>query len=191
MGNVVLMMTASIDGYVAAPHGHAGVLPEPDELTQWKLDRIRPAGTHIMGRVTYEEMASFWPTSTDDYAAPMNEIPKVVFSRTLKDAMWPESSIASGDIADEIATLRRQPGGARLMGTQVASAFMTLLGPDVARLCDEVELRSGTLLVTTSSPALAHQLRLDAQTILGRLNRPDLGRKVRTLRVRIGRSTPT
>ena len=58
------------------------------------------------------------------------------------------------------------------MGTQVASAFMTLLGPDVARLCDEVELRSGTLLVTTSSPALAHQLRLDAQTILGRLNRP-------------------
>src|SRR5207247_10336911 len=87
--------------------------------------------------------------------------------------------------------VRRQPGGARLMGTQVASAFMTLLGPDVARLCDEVELRSGTLLVTTSSPALAHQLRLDAQTILGRLNRPDLGRKVRTLRVRIGRSTPT
>ena len=111
MRNVVLMMTASIDGYVAAPHGHAGVLPEPDELKQWKLDRIRRAGTHIMGRVTYEEMASFWPTSTDDYAAPMNEIPKVVFSRTLKDAMWPESSIASGDIADEIATLRRQPGG--------------------------------------------------------------------------------
>jgi len=87
--------------------------------------------------------------------------------------------------------MRRQPGGARLLGGQVAVAFRALLGPDVARLCDEVELRAGTLLVTTSSPALAHQLRLDAETILARLNWPDLGRKVRTLRVRIGRSTPS
>jgi hypothetical protein len=87
--------------------------------------------------------------------------------------------------------LRRQPGGARLLGTQVAVAFRVLMGPDVARLCDEVELRAGTLLVTTSSPALAHQLRLDAETILTRLNRPELGRKVRILRVRIGRSTPS
>ncbi|HEV2416055.1 MAG TPA: DUF721 domain-containing protein [Candidatus Dormibacteraeota bacterium] len=86
--------------------------------------------------------------------------------------------------------VRKQPGGARLMGMQVAAAFRVLLGPEVARLCDEVELRSRTLLVTTSSPALAHQLRLDAETILARLNRPDLGREVRTLRVRIGRSTP-
>ena len=85
--------------------------------------------------------------------------------------------------------VRKQPGGARLMGMQVAAAFRALLGPEVARLCDEVELRSRTLWVTTSSPALAHQLRLDAETILARLNRPDLGRKVLTLRVRIGRPT--
>jgi len=94
-----------------------------------------------------------------------------------------------GNILPKI--LRRQPGGARLLGTQVAVAFRVLMGPDVARLCDEVELRAGTLLVTTSSPALAHQLRLDAETILTRLNRPELGRKVRILRVRIGRSTPS
>ena len=87
--------------------------------------------------------------------------------------------------------LRRQPGGGRLLGGQVAAAFRTLMGPDVAVLCDEVELRSGTLLVTTSNPALAHQLRLDGEMILDRLNRPELGRKVRTLRVRIGRSTPS
>ena len=86
--------------------------------------------------------------------------------------------------------LRRQPGGARLLGSQVALAFRTLIGPEIAVLCDEVELHSGTLLVTTSSPALAHQLRLDAETILARLNRPELGRRVRTLRVRIGRPTP-
>ncbi len=87
--------------------------------------------------------------------------------------------------------VRKQPGGTRLLGSQVAAAFRALLGPDVARLCDSVELRSGTLVITTSSPALAHQLRLDAETILARLNRPDLGRKVRTLRVRIGQATLT
>ena len=94
-----------------------------------------------------------------------------------------------GNILPKI--VRRQPGGARLMGMQVASAFRVLIGPEVASLCDEVELRSGTLLITTSSPALAHQLRLDAEAILARLNRPDLGRRVRALRVRIGRTTPS
>ncbi len=86
--------------------------------------------------------------------------------------------------------LRRQPGGRRLLGDQVAVAFRAVLGPDVAGLCDEVELHSGVLVVTTSNPALAHQLRLDAESILARLDRPELGRKVRELRVRIGRPTP-
>jgi len=85
--------------------------------------------------------------------------------------------------------LRRQPGGSRLLGTQVAAAFRTIIGSEPARLCDEVELHSGTLTVSTSSPALAHQLRLDAETIVERLNGLELGRRVRTIRVRIGRST--
>jgi dihydrofolate reductase len=98
---VVLMMSVSTDGFVKGPHGHAGGFDEPDQLKRWKLDRIRRAGTHIMGRVT----------STDDYAAPMNEIPKVVFSNTLSDAKWAKSSIARGDLAGEIANLRVQSGG--------------------------------------------------------------------------------
>lgn len=111
MRRVVLIMSVSVDGLVAGPHGPAGGLDEPDQLKRWKLDRIRRAGTHIMGRVTYEEMAAHWPTSTDDYAAPMNDIPKVVFSNTLAEAKWTKSSIARGDLAAEIATLRGQPGG--------------------------------------------------------------------------------
>jgi hypothetical protein len=86
--------------------------------------------------------------------------------------------------------LRRQPGGNRLVGTHIAAAFRTVIGAETAALCEEVELHSGTLVVTTGSPALAHQLRLDAELIVERLNALDLGRKVRTLRVRIGRSSP-
>jgi dihydrofolate reductase len=116
-------------GFVAGPHGHAGWLAEPEELKRWKLKRIRRAGTHIMGRVTYEEMAAHWPASTDDYAAPMNEIPKVVFSKTLDEAIWPESSIARGELADEIASLRREPGGRSLPWAAPAS-LNRYRGPD-------------------------------------------------------------
>ncbi len=88
-----------------------GAMPEPPELKRWKLDRISHASTHIMGRVVYQEMKMVWPTSKDPYAAPMNDIPKVVFSKTLKVADWPESTIASGDLASEVASLRRKHDG--------------------------------------------------------------------------------
>src|SRR2546430_14518990 len=64
-----------------------------------------------MGRATYEAMASVWPTATGVYADVMNDIPKVVFSRTLTRADWPESRIASGELAGDIDRLKREPGG--------------------------------------------------------------------------------
>jgi dihydrofolate reductase len=114
---LVLMMGISLDGYVAVPSGDGltpvmegggGLEPEDPELTKTKLDWIWKAGAHLMGRTTYEEMASYWPTSTHDYAAPMNEIPKVVFSKDLERADWPESRVAHGDLAGEVATLKRE-----------------------------------------------------------------------------------
>ena len=111
MGRVVLQMGMTIDGFVASDRAHpGGAVPEDAELVRWKLDRISRAGAHLMGRVAYEEMASYWPSSTHPYAAPMNEIPKVVFSRTLTDAPWPETRIARGDLAAEIAALKEEPG---------------------------------------------------------------------------------
>jgi Dna[CI] antecedent DciA-like protein len=86
--------------------------------------------------------------------------------------------------------LRRQPGGGRMLGSRVAAEFRAMIGPEPARLCEDVELKSGVLIITTSSPALAHQLRLDAETVVRRLNELELGRHIRSLRVRIGRSTP-
>jgi hypothetical protein len=77
-----------------------------------------------------------------------------------------------------------------MLGTRVAAEFRAMIGPDPARLCEDVELKTGVLIITTSSPALAHQLRLDAETVVRRLNELELGRHVRSLRVRIGRSTP-
>jgi dihydrofolate reductase len=111
MRQVVLQMGISIDGYVASDRGHPGAsVPEDAELIRWKLDRVAKAGAHLMGRTTYQEMAAYWPSSTEPYAAPMNDIPKVVFSKTLSQASWPTTRIARGDLAAEIAALKEEPG---------------------------------------------------------------------------------
>jgi len=88
-----------------------GLPAEEDDVVEWKAASLREAGTHIMGRTTYEDMAAVWPSSTGVYADLMNEIPKVVFSKTLTHADWLESRIASGELADDIDKLKREPGG--------------------------------------------------------------------------------
>jgi dihydrofolate reductase len=67
-----------------------------------------------LGRVTYEQMAEHWPNATGEYAEFMNTLPKVVFSKTLPAAEWAGSRIARGDLAEEIAALKREPGGEAL-----------------------------------------------------------------------------
>ena len=111
MRQVTLQMGMSLDGYVASDAGHPGVaVPEDAELVGWKLDRVARAGAHLMGRTTYLEMAGYWPHSTHQYAAPMNDIPKIVFSRTLREGSWPTTRIARGDLAAEIAAIKAEPG---------------------------------------------------------------------------------
>jgi dihydrofolate reductase len=89
-----------------------------------------------MGRVTYEEMAKFWPTSDHPIAAPMNDIPKVVFSASLQSATWPATRIARGDTAAELARLKQEPGGEILAhgGTQFARSLIRLGLVDEYRL---------------------------------------------------------
>jgi dihydrofolate reductase len=113
MRPVVLQMGVTLDGFVHGAKGYEdwGLPPEEDEVVAWKAASLREAGTHIMGRVTYEEMAAVWPTETGVYADVMNEIPKVVFSTTLTRADWAETRIAGGDLAEDIAQLKREPGG--------------------------------------------------------------------------------
>src|SRR5215217_8078618 len=113
MRPVVLQMGVTLDGFVHGANGYEewGLPPEHEELVAWKAASLREAGTHIMGRVTYEAMASVWPMATGVYADVMNDIPKVVFSKTLTSADWAESRIASGDLAEDVDRLRREPGG--------------------------------------------------------------------------------
>jgi dihydrofolate reductase len=113
MTQVILQMGISIDGFAAAVDGSQPWLgePEDDAAKQWKLDTVRGADAHLMGRVTYLDMAAHWPGSESAYAAPMNDIPKVVFSKTLNSATWAETRIAGGPLEEEIESIKARPGG--------------------------------------------------------------------------------
>jgi dihydrofolate reductase len=107
---VVLQFVTSLDGYSAdAGNGIRDFMMSIDDPEQEKyaLSRLWQAGTHIMGRVSYQEMAPFWPASSLPAATPMNDIPKIVFSRTQTSAGWPESRITGGgDISGLIGVPR-------------------------------------------------------------------------------------
>ena len=113
MRRVVLQMGVTLDGYVAGRGGEGdwGLPAEHPDVRAWKVESLRQVGTHIMGRVTYEEMAGYWPSASGEYAEFMNTLPKVVFSRTLAAADWADSRIARGDLAEEIAALKEESGG--------------------------------------------------------------------------------
>jgi dihydrofolate reductase len=65
----------------------------------------------LLGRVTYQEWAAYWPTSTDEpYASHINNTPKYVVSTTLDKVEWKNSTLIKGNLAEEIARLKKRPG---------------------------------------------------------------------------------
>jgi dihydrofolate reductase len=115
MRDVILQQYAvSLDGFSCADGSEFqryvfGV--DDPEVDEFFIETLSRAGTHIMGRATFLDMAHHWPSRSGPTADLMNSVPKVVFSHTLQHADWPESRIAGGDTGDEIAKLKEEPGG--------------------------------------------------------------------------------
>ena len=112
MRKLIVMMQVSLDGFVGGPDGDLGwIFPDfSADAVAWLVDSISRAGAHVMGRHTYVDMAAHWPASREPYAPAMNDIPKIVFSRTLTNANWNKTEVRSGDLATEIGQLKSAPG---------------------------------------------------------------------------------
>ena len=114
MRRLVMWNLQTLDGYFegAAPWDldfHETVWG--DELQQFSLQQAREeVGTLLFGRTTYEGMAAHWTKATGPIADFMNEVPKVVFSRTLDGATWKNARLVRRDAADEVAELKRGEG---------------------------------------------------------------------------------
>jgi len=81
-----------------------------DELEQLSLEQLRSMDMLLFGRVTYEGMAGFWTTQTGEIADFMNNVPKLVFSRTLETADWNNTRLVRTNAEEEVARLKQQPG---------------------------------------------------------------------------------
>jgi dihydrofolate reductase len=117
MSSLVLKMSVSLDGYVAAPDGNGdwSAAGRSEDSTRWTLETVSNAGTHLVGAATYVEWARFWPGAPGPFAVPMNDIPKVVFSSSLTSAGWGETQIASGDLAATVTRLKQERSGGYLL----------------------------------------------------------------------------
>src|SRR3954454_12850918 len=149
MGRIVVTEYVSLDGVIEAPGGgedykHQGwtfQIERGEEGDKFKLDETLEAEAQLLGRATYEGYAAAWPTMTDapgleELAEKFNSMPKYVFSSTIEKAEWNNSTILSGDLAEEIGKLKQQVDGVIL----VSGSAQLVQGLVEHDLVDEIRL---------------------------------------------------
>jgi dihydrofolate reductase len=111
MRKIVAGLFISLDGVYESPDKwHFPYFN--DEMGAEVGGKMAESDTMLLGRQTYEEFAAYWPHQSSDVepADFMNNTPKVVVSNTLKTADWQNTTIVSGDVAEELTKLKQQPG---------------------------------------------------------------------------------
>jgi dihydrofolate reductase len=127
MRNVVVNEWMTLDGVVQGP-GYADEDTDggftqggwhmqyfDDMSRNWVVDGYAAAGGFLLGRQTYENLASYWPNASDEeqvVAKPLNSLPKHVATTTLHEPLeWENSKVLQGDVAEAVTALKKQDGG--------------------------------------------------------------------------------
>lgn len=160
MPRLVLKMSMSLDGCVARADGSGDWIAAggADDSTQWSVDAVNRAGRHLMGATTYRVMAAYYPTATIPFTKAMNDIPKVVFSKSLTSADWGETTIETGDLAEAVTRLKEEPADGPLLahgGTRFARALVA------TGLIDEYQLLVHPVVLGDGRRIFADPLDLD------------------------------
>jgi dihydrofolate reductase len=123
------------------------------EFNEFSIEQLNNAGGLIFGRVTYQGMASYWPSSlaikNDPLVANlMNSITKYVFSKTLDKAEWNNTQVIKGEAVVELKKLKQQPGrNLFIFGSADLSAIFTRNG-----LIDEYRLIVNPIILGSGNP---------------------------------------
>ena len=124
MRRLIMFNSISLDGCYSAPNGDMSWAHRQDPEWQAFVEGNASGGGELwFGRVTYDMMASYWPTpmaaqNNAVVAAGMNATPKVVFSKTMKQAAWSNTTLVSGDLAEEARKMKEQSGpGIAILGS--------------------------------------------------------------------------
>ena len=153
MRKVIVSNMITLDGFLAGPDGDIDWHIADADFNDYALDMFKSVDTLLFGRVTYQLMASYWPTpsaTTDDpiIADKMNNLAKIVFSKTLTKADWNNSRLAKGDISEEVKKLKQQPG--KDMVIFGSSSLVSALTPP--RLIDEYRLIVNPVILGSGLP---------------------------------------
>jgi dihydrofolate reductase len=139
MAKVIAAMNITLDGFCDHTAGIAD-----DELHEHYTELLKGAGAILYGRTTYQLMESYWPAvaknptgekATDDFAQAIQNVPKILFSRTLKSVDWENTRLATQGLREEVLALRQQPGKDIFVGSPGLIATLTKLN-----LFDEYQL---------------------------------------------------
>lgn len=146
MRKLIMKMSMSADGFVGTGDGSGTWMfkSSTEDSRAWAIQPTLDAGLIIMGRKSFDGWSAYWPTAPGPFAAPMNQIPKAVFT-TRKDfkpsepkagaseaeISWSNAQVYNGDLAEEIKKLKQQPGkhiiavgGAGFMRSLIATGLI-------------------------------------------------------------------
>jgi len=176
MRKLVLFMHVSLDGFAADANSGLGWIAYDGELQQYADAIVATVGSPVYGRNTYELMAGYWPAVLENkeanahdkaHARWVEDVPKVVFSKTMKKADWNNTVVIHDNIAVEINKLKQQPGKDLVIfgSPGLAHSLMEL------DLIDEYQLTLNPVLLGKGIPAFEHiknktNLRLIKSTLL-------------------------
>lgn len=151
MRKAIMWNMMTLDGFFEGPKSwdidwHEYVWGE--ELEQLSVEQLKSTGALLFGRVTYQGMAGYWSSATGEIADFMNNVPKIVFSRTLGRADWHNTRLVTGNAEEEVAKLRQQPGkDLFIFGSANLSSTLMRHG-----LIDEYRLGLNPLILVGGSP---------------------------------------
>jgi dihydrofolate reductase len=135
MRKLIVFNHVSLDGFFVDKNGEMSWAKghQDAEWNEFVAENAKGGGVLVFGRVTYELMASFWPTPIAREHMPvvaerMNNLPKIVFSRTLDKACWNNTRLIKGDLIDETRELKEAAGeGMVIMGS---GSIISQLAPE-------------------------------------------------------------
>jgi len=154
MRKLIAAINMTLDGFC----DHTEMIAD-DELHRHYSELLSRAGAILYGRKTYQLM-EYWPTvvknptgnqSTDDFAAIMDNVPKIVFSLTLKNVTWASAKLAARDLNEEVSALKQRPGEDIFVGSP--SLIVSLMAMN---LIDEYQLCVHPVVAGKGLPLFKH-----------------------------------
>jgi dihydrofolate reductase len=147
MRKVIVSILVSLDGSFEGPNKELDWHVWDDIMEKYMGGFLNTVDVILLGRVAYQLLANYWPSSKENLAPMLNNLPKIVFSRTLEKVEWNNSRLIRENIKEEILKLKQQPGKVLVLfgGANIATL-------NELRLIDEYRIIVNPVVLTNGKP---------------------------------------